>query len=113
MDQAERETTITYDQKDKLVRIFSAIAKDNNKLRKAGFHPVRGNGRDGYCYEVPLAKFRWRIQVKPRTRAATKGSYFTPIKADTSPRIGTPERGCGDALDRVVEGYIKWSGVDG
>ena len=77
MDLAERETTITYDQKDKLVRIFSAIAKDNNKLRKAGFHPVRGNGRDGYCYEVPLDRLRWLIRKPKAERIASRKHVAT------------------------------------
>lgn len=61
MEKSELETTITYDMEQKLVRIFSAIKRDQSKLRKAGFHPKYGTAVRGFGYEVPLVRFKWRL----------------------------------------------------
>lgn len=60
MEKSELETTITYDMDQKLVRIFSAIRRDQTKVEKMGFKPVYGDDR-GYGYEVPLTRLKWRI----------------------------------------------------
>lgn len=61
MERAEMETTITYDMDERLVRLFSAIKRDQNKLAKAGFKPTYGTLARGLGYEVPLNRLKWRI----------------------------------------------------
>ena len=61
MERAEMETTITYDMEDRLVRLFSAIKRDQTKLAKAGFKPTYGTATRGFGYELPLNRLKWRI----------------------------------------------------
>lgn len=74
MEKAELETTITYNMEERLVRLFSAIKRDQTKLRKAGFAPTYGTAARGYGYEVPLTRLKWRITsgVKSRRGFAKK-----------------------------------------
>lgn len=65
----EVETTITYDKEEQLVRLFSAWPRDQRKVEKAGFKPYEGTPEMGFCYKIPLSRFRWRItNGKPSTR---------------------------------------------
>src|SRR6185503_19116859 len=59
---AEQETTITYDSEEKLVRIFTARARDQSKLRRKGVSPVRGTLSRGFFYEIPLAALSWTVR---------------------------------------------------
>lgn len=61
MEKAEMETTITYDVEERVARIFSAIKRDQTKLRKGGFTPSYGTAARGYGYQVPLSRLKWRI----------------------------------------------------
>lgn len=61
MELGEQETTITYDKAESLVRVFSAIRRDQTKLQKAGLTPLYGSATRGYGYTVPLSRLRWRI----------------------------------------------------
>lgn len=61
MEKAELETTITYDMAERVVRIFSAIRRDQGKLRRAGITPKYGTADRGYGYEVPIMRLKWRI----------------------------------------------------
>ena len=88
MELGERETTITYDLDQKLVRIFSAIRKDQAKLRKAGIQPKYGNGRDGFNYHVDLACFKWRIQKPTLPMAKRKLSPEHPFLRRSRARKG-------------------------
>jgi hypothetical protein len=63
MELGEKETTITYDMQDKLVRIFTAVRRDQTRLSKAGIQPKYGNGRAGWNYQIPLSRFKWRISA--------------------------------------------------
>jgi len=69
---AEQETTITYDNEQKLVRIFTARLGDQGKLRRAGVHPIRGSTARGFFYELPLNRLKWRVTPEshsnPRVR---------------------------------------------
>lgn len=64
MSPNEQETTFTYDSGQKIVRIFSARPVDQRKIERAGFKPLasKGNVDTGLFYEVPLARFTWRIK---------------------------------------------------
>lgn len=59
---AERETTITYDMEEKVVRIFSSVRKDQNKVEKMGFKPVYGDVEQGFGYRIPLDRFKWGVR---------------------------------------------------
>lgn len=61
MEKGELETTITYDKEEQVVRIFSAIRRDQGKLKRAGIQPLNGSTRRGFNYKVPLSRFKWRI----------------------------------------------------
>ena len=62
MLKAELETTMTYDSEEQLVRIFSARAADQGKLRRAGIEPSRGSVKTGFFYKLPLKRLSWRIR---------------------------------------------------
>ena len=57
----EQETTITYDMGEKLVRIFSAIRRDQTKIEKVGIKPTYGDPTRGLGYEIPLSRLKWRV----------------------------------------------------
>ena len=61
MEKAEMETTITYDVEEKLVRIFSAIRRDQGKLKRAGVLPIHEDRWGGMSYDIPLNRFKWRV----------------------------------------------------
>ena len=61
MELAERETTITYDMEEQVVRIFSAIRRDQTKLNKAGIRPYLGTADRGLFYKVPMSRLKWRV----------------------------------------------------
>ena len=61
MEKAECETTITYDMEERVVRIFSAIKRDQTRLNKAGIKPYLGRPERGYFYKVPMSRLRWRV----------------------------------------------------
>ena len=88
MEKAEMETTITYDVEEKLVRIFSAIRRDQGKLKRAGILPIHEDRWGGMSYDVPLNRFKWRVTTgKPSRRgfAARKShttSDITPGRAN-------------------------------
>lgn len=63
----ERETTITYDMGEQVVRIFSVIGKDQRKLAKNGVKPYKGTEKLGFFYKIPLIKFKWGIR-RPRVK---------------------------------------------
>lgn len=84
MEKAEYETTITYDLEEKVVRLFSAIKRDQTKLSKAGFTPTYGTLARGFGYKVPLSRFRWRIAGANPTR---RGIHLKNVKS-TGPSTG-------------------------
>lgn len=57
----ELETTITYDRGSPVANIFTAIRRDQSKLKRAGISPSYGNARRGFGYKVPLSRLKWRI----------------------------------------------------
>ena len=61
MDKAEQETTLTYDMGERVVRVFSAIKRDQNRLEKAGVKPYRGTPGRGFFYRMPMSRLRWRV----------------------------------------------------
>ena len=61
MEKAELETTITYDMAEQVVRIFSAIRRDQTKVEKMGFKPTYGSATRGFGYLVPMMRLKWRI----------------------------------------------------
>jgi len=63
---AETETMITYDKSLQIVRIFSAWPKDQRKIERAGVKPCGGHPKTGLFYRLPLAQFKWRIQLVKR-----------------------------------------------
>jgi hypothetical protein len=87
MEKCEQETTITYDEDQKLVRIFTAIRRDQGRLKRAGVLPVNEDRWGGMSYIVPLNRLRWRVTSgKPSKRgfALTKSTpiaYTLPRKA--------------------------------
>ena len=74
MEKAELETTITYDMDERVVRIFSAIRRDQGKLRRAGITPKYGTAARGYGYEVPIMRLKWRITSGVK-RTARPGGF--------------------------------------
>ena len=60
--QDERETTITYDSGERLVRLYSSRPADIARLRRAGVKPVAGSDKQGYRYVLPLNRLSWRIR---------------------------------------------------
>ena len=57
----ELETTITYDMGEKVVRIFSAIRRDQTKIEKVGIKPCYGSPEHGLGYKIPLSRLKWRV----------------------------------------------------
>jgi hypothetical protein len=84
MELAERETTITYDLGEKLVRIFSAVPRDQKRLERSGILPSRDNGHGGFSYQVPMDRLAWKIRPSKADRhqafldRASKSGY-TPV----------------------------------
>ena len=60
-ERSEQETTITYDLEQQRVRIFSAIRRDQGKLRRSSILPYHEDKWGGMSYEVPLNRFKWRV----------------------------------------------------
>lgn len=87
---AEQETTITYDNEDKLVRIFSARQADQGKLKRAGITPASMNSF-GAFYTVPLAQFKWRVVPKGHLKKILPSDH--PFRGGSRGRKGIPERG--------------------
>lgn len=88
MERSEQETTITYDDEQKLVRIFSAIRRDQGRLKRAGVLPIREDAWGGMSYEVPLARLRWRIASTTPSRRGAGG--FKPRNVQSTGQ--TPAR---------------------
>lgn len=63
---SERETTITYDLEEQVVRVFTAIKRDQTRLEKAGIQPHAGDPTSGLFYRFPLSRLFWKARpVKP------------------------------------------------
>lgn len=90
---AERETTITYDDEQQIVRIFSARQTDQTKLRKAGILPTRGTQLCGFFYEIPLSAFKWRVVPLGKPRAKKILSPNHPFLRANRDRKGIPDGG--------------------
>ena len=86
MERSEQETTITYDMEQQVVRIFSAIRKDQGRLKRAGILPTNESA-NGYFYNVPLNRLRWRITTgKPSRRGF--GTSKSPRTVDSKDSRG-------------------------
>jgi hypothetical protein len=68
MEKCEQETTITYDLDERKVRLFTAVRRDQGRLKRAGVLPIREDAWGGMSYEVPLARFKWRIASGVKSR---------------------------------------------
>ena len=85
----ELETTITYDMGEKVVRIFSAIRRDQRRIEKVGIKPYAGDPGRGLMYKVPLSRLRWRVTSGiPSKRGFASRKLHTNV--DISVRKGTP-----------------------
>lgn len=67
--QDERETTITYDNGERVCRIYTSRPADQARLRRAGVEPYDGNDYNGFRYKVPMTRLFWKI--RPATSART------------------------------------------
>ena len=76
MTKCEMETTITYDKEQQLVRLFSAIPKDQRKVERLGFKPTYGTVEHGFGYQIPLDQFTWRVRLPKdkRIRSSNHGN---------------------------------------
>ncbi len=88
MEKSEQETTITYDLDQQLVRIFSAIRRDQTKVEKMGFKPTYGNERGGFGYLLPVSRLRWRVTSgKVSNRGfASRSKLESPRTVANTPR---------------------------
>ena len=94
MTNSERETTITYDSEEKLVRIFSARAVDQSKLRRAGIEPDHGSLKTGLFYKMPLIRLSWRIKrIDGRGKRVLPSSH--PFLRDKLTKNGLSDSGQG------------------
>ena len=78
----ELETTITYDMGEKVVRIFSAIRRDQSKIEKVGIKPTYGTVDHGFGYQIPLSRLKWRV-----TSGLPSKRGFASRKLHTNVRI--------------------------
>lgn len=86
MEKSEQETTITYDEDQKLVRLFTAIRRDQGRLKRAGVLPTGEDKWGGMSYEVPLTRFKWRIASgAPSKRGFAKGRPGNPRTTGQTP----------------------------
>ena len=90
MEKSEQETTITYDEEQKLVRIFSAIRRDQTKVEKMGFKPTYGSAARGFGYEVPMSRLKWRVTTGIKSnRGFAKKSSCTASTTGGKPKGGS------------------------
>lgn len=89
----EQETTITYDNGQKIVRIFSARQADWTKLKKAGVNPLKGTQARGFFYEIPLARLFWKVRKlkDPAKKGVFNGRRGKPIGKVGLEGIGVSE----------------------
>jgi hypothetical protein len=98
MLKAEKETTITWDSQEKIVRIFSCHRPLWRRAERRGFQPTRvqtQNGREvGRFYRIPLTCFRYgfRAMDRPR-RPAPKGAFKSKKRGKTSQKRGGSFKG--------------------
>lgn len=78
MERSEQETTITYDMEQQVVRIFSAIRRDQGRLKRAGVLPISEDRWGGMSYTVPLNRLRWRVTTgKPSRKGFASRNLHT------------------------------------
>ena len=89
LELCEQETTIVYDRAVPEVTVFTAIRRDQTKLRKAGISPAYGNAREGFVYKVPLSRLRWRVTSATPSKRGFRGRK--PLRTvDSEPGRGSP-----------------------
>jgi hypothetical protein len=87
MEKCEQETTITYDLEGQQAHIFSAIRRDQGRLKRAGILPISEDKWGGMSYIVPITRLKWRVTTgKPSRRGFAAGKpirivYTLPRKA--------------------------------
>ena len=76
ISKAERETTILWDEEERVVHVYSASPVVWRKLARFGIEPIRVTRHadsgviHGRFYEVPLRWLRWSIR-EPKSRPVT------------------------------------------
>jgi hypothetical protein len=80
MLKAEKETTITWDSEEKIVRIFSCHRLLWRRAERRGFQPTRVQtlkGREvGRFYRIPLSCFRYGFRATDRPRRPAPAGAF-------------------------------------
>ena len=89
--QDERETTITYDSGERVVRIYSSRPADQARLRRAKVEPYDGSPLQGFRYKVPLNRLSWRIKGIPTGPKRILSENHPFLRANRT-KNGTPEQ---------------------
>ena len=79
---AEQETTIRWNEDDKVVHVWSASPVTWRKMARLGLPPVRGSVIDGHeagrFYRVPLSRFRWGLKSETRAESGRQRAAQGP-----------------------------------